>query len=301
VRDRVREFRARHALQEYRLLRRVARRAGYHLVPANYYSPIPDLDALPERIWREPEPMPGVDWDIDAQLEWVERELGALVAEFRPPADPPGTPEGYHYRNEFFNALDADILYAIVRRLRPRRIIEVGSGFSTLVIEAAAARNRAEGSELRHQVFDPHPSPVLGTVRRSLELEALPAETIPLSAFEELTDGELLFIDTTHTVKPAGDVVQLLLGALPSLAPGVTVHVHDVFRPFEYPRVLMERYGAYWQEHHLLQALLAGGDRFQVLCANHALARLRPERIQALVPGLEPGMEPSSVWLRRRG
>jgi hypothetical protein len=293
-------FRARHAGEEYRLLRRAARRAGYHLVRADYYSPIPDLDAIPATVWSEPAEMPGVAWDLDAQLAWLRDELAPWLAEFDPPPDPPGTEEGYHYRNPYFNALDADVLYAVVRSLRPPRVLEVGSGFSTLVVERAAARNRADGAPLRHQVFDPYPSPVLDPVRDELELTASPAEAIPVQAFAELAAGELLFIDTTHAVRPGGDVTHLLLDALPRLAAGVVVHVHDFFRPFEYPRVLMETYGVYWQEHHLVQALLCQSDAFEILCANHALARLRSTAIHELIPGLEPEMAPSSLWLRRR-
>jgi hypothetical protein len=298
LRQRIAAFRARHALAEYRMLRRVASRAGYDLVKSGYYSPVPDLDALPGWVWSEPVEMPGLAWDLPAQLAYVEQELGPLMAELGATSEPPGTAEGYFYRNEFFNALDADVLYATVRRLRPPRVVEVGSGFSTLVIAAAAERNRAEGSPLRHQVYDPFPSSVLGPVRDRLELAAIPAEAIEVEHFADLRAGELLFIDTTHTVRPAGDVVHLLLGALPRVGPDVTVHIHDFFRPFEYPRVLMEHYGSYWQEHHLLQALLVGNAGLEILCANHALARLHRERMRALVPGLDPDMHPSSLWLR---
>jgi Methyltransferase domain len=298
-RQRLRRFRHENAGREYQLLRRVARRLGYHLVRADYYSPIPDLDALPPVLWSDPAPMPGVAFDLDAQLRYVVDELGPLMAEQGATPDPPG-PGGYHYRNQFFNALDADVLYATVRRLRPPRVFEVGSGFSTLVIENAAARNRAEGDPLRHVVLDPFPSPVLEPVHDRLEVYATAAQEIPRNRFDELSNGDLLFIDSTHTVKPGSDVVHLLLGVVPTLPPGVVVHVHDFFRPFEYPTVLMDQFGVYWQEHHLLQALLVGNPQLEILCANHALARLHREQVREVVPGLEPEMEPSSLWLRRR-
>jgi hypothetical protein len=295
---RLRSYRAEHALNEYRLLRRLARRFGYHLVRADYYSPIPELDALPERLWLDPPPMPAVGWDLDAQLRYVVEELGPLMAEQAAPPDPPGV-GGYHYRNPFFNALDADVLYAIVRRLRPPRIIEIGSGFSTLVIENAAARNRAEGSSLRHEVYDPFPSVHLAPVRDRLQLHRAPAEAVAAETLAGLAAGEVLFVDSTHTVKPGSDVVHLLLDVLPRLQAGVVIHIHDFFRPFEYPRVLMERFGCYWQEHHLVQALLVGNPDFEILCANHALARLRRDALLPVVPALEPEMQPSSLWLRR--
>jgi predicted O-methyltransferase YrrM len=304
VRGRLQQLRQRRALDEYRLLRRFARRLGYHLVPANYYSPIPDLPALADQVFEQPSPMPGVAWDIDSQLQFVSEQLGPFLPELAAPLDPPGLPDnGYHYRNEFFNALDADVLYAVVRWLRPSRIVEVGSGYSTLVIEAALRRSALDGGpgqgRLIHEVYDPHPSAVLGPVLDRLTLRPTAAEEIDLGVFSSLQAGDLLFIDTTHAVRPGGDVVRLLLEVVPQLAPGVVVQIHDVFRPYEYPRELGERFGAYWQEHHLVQALLAFNTEFQILCANHALFRQRRTEVQALVPALEEGMLPSSLWLRR--
>ncbi len=294
------QVRRRHALTEYGILRRIARGAGYHLVRANYYSPIPDLDEIPPRVWSDPDEMSGVAWDLDGQLSFLEHELGPWLSELGGPGSAPRTREGYFPQNEFFNVLDAEVLHAVLRRLRPSRVLELGSGFSTLVIAGATDRNAQEGAPVRHEVYDPFPSPVLAGVRDRFELHGVGAAEIPLTRFAELRAGDVLFIDTTHTVKPAGDVVHVLLGALPLLAPGVVVHIHDFFRPFEYPRVLLTRFGSYWQEHYLVQAFLAFNPEYQVLCANHALSRLRRDRVQALVPGLDLGTVPSSLWLRRR-
>jgi hypothetical protein len=294
------EFRQRHALAEYAVLRRLLRRAGYHLVRATYYSPIPDMAEISPAVWEEPAPMPAVDFDIDAQLAFIERELGPFLAELAAPTVAPGTAEGYYTHNEFFNALDAEVLHAIVRVFRPARVMEVGSGYSTLVIAGAARRNERDGAPVEHTVHDPFPSQKLDAIRDRIELHRQTATEIDAARFAELAAGDVLFIDTTHTVKPAGDVVRLLLELLPTLAAGVIVHIHDFFRPFEYPRVMLEQLGLYWQEHYLVQALLVGNERIEVLCANHALARMRNDRITALIPSLEPEMAPSSLWLRVR-
>lgn len=300
VRHRVSAYRRRHAIKEFSALRGIARRLGYHLVPANYHSPIPDLPDIPTEVWTEPDDMPGIAWNLDRQIVFLEEELGPLIREHGAPADPPGTETGFYLRNPFFGGLDAEVLYAMVRRLRPATVMELGAGYSTLVIADAAQRNRSCGSSMRHLVYDPFPSPVLAAVRDRIELHEVPASEIVVDRFAELEPGDILFIDTTHTLKPAGDVVHLILNALPRVAPGVVVQIHDFFRPLEYPRWLMDVFGCYWQEHYVVQALLSDNPGFEILCANHALRQLRSDRIHALLPNIDPHAEPSSLWIKRR-
>jgi hypothetical protein len=261
-----------------RFARALARRFGYHLVRADHYSPIPDIEALPAALWDEPAPMPQVDLRLDAGLALLEGPLAPFVAEHE------------RVENPMYPAVDSEVLHAMVRWLEPRRIVEVGAGFSTQVIRAALD---AASKDCAHRIFDP-----LADVEGA---EPIAAEDIDAAVFAALEANDILFIDTTHTVKPGGDVVRLLLEVLPALAPGVVVHIHDFFRPFEYPRWFMEQHGLYWQEQYLVQALLVG-DRFEVLLANHALGRLHHDRLAALVPGVPDGVSPgSALWLRVRG
>jgi predicted O-methyltransferase YrrM len=279
------------------LARRIGRRLGYHVVRADVYSAIPDVESLPASTWSEPAPMPGVDLRIDESLTFFENELKPFIAEYAPPSRPPGTAHGYYADNPMYPRLDGEVLYAMVRFLRPRRIVEIGAGWSTRVVRDALARN---DGETLHVVFDPDTG---GAVQRAgdIPIRAIPAQQIERATFDDLEAGDLLFIDTTHTVKPGSDVLRLILEVLPTLAPGVVVHVHDFYRPFEYPRFLMANHGLYWQEHYLVQAFLALNDDFEVLIANHALGRLRPERVRAVIQSLPPGLTPgSALWLRRR-
>lgn len=294
-------MRERAGWRAYRALRRVARAAGYHLVRANYYSPIPDPDGLPPELWTEPAPMPGVELDLDGQVRFLEETLAPFVAEFAPPLDPPGDELGFYLHNPYYGRWDAPILHALVRHQRPARVLEIGAGFSTLIVAGALDRNAGEGTAAKHRVVDPHPSPVLEPLGTRIDVRAQAATELPLEEFRSLEAGDVLFIDTTHAVKIGGDVVYLLLEALPALGPGVLVHVHDVFRPFEYPRELLDRFGAYWQEHHLLQALLAFNPRFEVVCANHALHRTRRERLTPLLGDPGPVALPSGFWFRTTG
>jgi len=286
-------WRARAARRFSLLARRAARRAGFHLVRADFYSPIPDTDAVPASAWAEPSPMPGLDLDLDAQVALLEGPLAPLLAQFRPPRH---AASGYFFDNAMYGLIDAAVLWALVRSSRPATVLEIGAGFSSLVVDAALAANGAG----EHRVVDPYPSPLLAQLRPTASVRALPATDVPLEEFAALRAGDVLFVDTTHTVRIAGDVLYLLLQAVPALAPGVLVHVHDVFRPYEYPRFFFDEVGVVWQEHYLLQALLAFNDRFEVVCANHALWRERRPALDALIPGLA-GFDqgPSGFWFRR--
>lgn len=237
--------------------------------------------------------MPGVDLRLDASVRLL-AELAPYFEEYAPPWGPPGTLHGYRRDNSQFPHVDAEILYALVRRFEPVRIVEVGAGWSSLVIADAVARNAR--MPVSHRIFDPVPAPHTAGLHTPVEVAR--AEDIPADVFSALESGDVLFIDTTHTVRPANDVMRLLLEVLPAVAPGVVVHIHDFFRPFEYPRFFFEL-GFYWQEHYLLQAFLAHNRDFEVLIANHALLRLRRDEVAEAVPGFEEHAGGSSLWLRR--
>lgn len=282
-------------------LRSLARRLGYDLVRADFYSPIPDLTTLPASLWTEPADMPGVDLRIDESLELLTRELAPYLAEYHPSDHEPGTEHGYFRHNGMYPLVDGEVLYAIVRHFKPRRLVEVGAGFSTLVISDALARNAAEGHATDRHVFDPYPAARTG--RAGVPVQAIAAQDVPDSVFAELASGDVLVIDTTHTVKAGGEVVRLLLTVLPALSHGVVIHIHDFFRPYEYPRWMLEQSALYWQEQYLVQAFLALNDSFDVLIANYALTRAHPGEVAAVIPGADsfPGEAPgSALWMIRR-
>lgn len=269
-------------------LRRAAQWFGYDLVRSDFYSPVPQRWAL--ELWRHPADMPGVDLRLDAAADFL-RTLAPLIAEYAPPAAAPGTKHGYHHSNGMYPQVDGEVLYGMLRHLQPERIVEIGAGWSTRVIADAVDAN---GGVRDHRIFDPFPAGHLRSL--GANVEPLSAEKIPLNTFADLASGDVLFIDTTHTVKPGNDVVRLILEVLPRLAAGVVVHIHDIFLPFTYPEFMFD-HGAYWQEQYLVQAFLAFNPVFEVLIANYAMTRLRPAAIDAAgMAGHVPG---SALWLRR--
>jgi predicted O-methyltransferase YrrM len=242
---------------------------------------------------------------VEGQLRFLDDELRPFLAEFDPPRASTQQPGRFYLDNGSFESVDAELLYAMVRRYEPRRIIEVGSGFSSLVIGAALAANRAAGSVTAYEIIDPYPasgSADLGgreTLERFATLREETVTEIPLDAFADLGDGDILFVDSTHTVKLGSDVNRMVLDVLPSLAAGVVIHFHDVFLPFEYPREWVTEEGYYWAEQYLLQAFLAFNRSFEVLVAASLLARDHPDRLGDLIPSFAGGAAPGSLWLRR--
>ena len=187
-----------------------------------------------------------------------------------------------------------------MRRFKPNRIVELGSGFTSLIIATGCRRNAVDGRRSHYTCFDPYPRDF---VRQGIDgldsLEAVGATAVPKEEFDTLADGDVLFIDTTHTVKVGGDVNRLVLEVLPTLSPGVLVHIHDIFLPYEYPRGFFENQ-CYWQEQYLVQALLTENPNFEVLFPAAAVSRDRPDLMRELLPWQELPFGPSAFWVRRR-
>jgi hypothetical protein len=284
-----------------RLLSRPLRRAGFDLEVRTFYSPIPDLTRIGDEVWNRRSPLPAIDFDLEHQLSYLTGELGGYLGEFRPPREPSRDRMQFHLDNGLFGAGDAEILYATVRANRPAMILELGAGFSTLVSAAAVRANRSQGHESRLISCDPYASPGAASAVDGLaELRPIAAEELDAEVFDGLGRGDILFIDSSHTVKVGGDVVHLLCEVLPRLRAGVLVHVHDIYLPYEYPREWFHHNRWYWAEQYLLQALLCGNSRFEILIAAYALWREEHSRLVAEIPTLDSSAPPLSLWMRVR-
>jgi predicted O-methyltransferase YrrM len=180
----------------------------------------------------------------------------------------------YSFSNDYFTSPDAEVAYALVRLLRPKRIIEVGSGNSTHLFREAIT-----DGELNTKLVSVDPSP-----RREIESVANEVirrrlEDVPPSDLQDvLQTDDILFIDSSHEIRSGNDVVTLFLNVLPNLGIGVVIHIHDIFLPFEYPRewIIRNSLNVNWAEQYLVQAMLQGSDRFEVLWPGHFLQRTLP-------------------------
>jgi len=273
-------------------------RAGLVPLPFHYYQPVFRVAELPDEVWSTASMLEGVDLGLERQLELL-RTLGAYAAEIADTPPTGATPLDFSSVNQSFGPGDADVLYAMVRHLRPRRILEVGGGESTKLMRQALRRNRAEGAPCVHECIEPYEAPWL----EELGLDRLirqKVEDVSLDEFSALGRDDILFIDSSHVIRTGGDVTFLYLEVLPRLAPGVVVHVHDIFLPFVYPREWAEKSHHYWNEQYLLQAFLAFNEEFETELALAYLAHTDRSALLAACPTMaRRDNTPGSFWLRR--
>jgi hypothetical protein len=281
-----------------------AERNGLHVLPVHFYTPIPETLKVPEAMWSGQSDCHGMALRMDEGLASLVRFAAKYRDEYDAFAfDRPSGRQGFHLDNPAYSGGDAEILYSMVRELSPRRIIEVGSGYTTLLICEAVARNLRDdpAAACEFVAIEPYPpsylSPLPAGVTRMLPSFV---QSVPLSEFEALGAGDVLFIDSSHVASIGSDVNHLYLEILPRLASGVVVHIHDVFLPFEYPREWIRESRFFWNEQYLLQALLLFSSAFEVLLPTHALFRLHPEEFLRSIPSCSRHpSRPSSFWMRR--
>jgi Methyltransferase domain len=274
----------------------------------HYYSPIANTLALSQeptrsRVWpRMPPDSPGIDWRADEQVAFLRDELTRQKG-FIIPDGPTGDPRDYHAANGKITRLDAWLLHAILRHFRPRRVIEVGCGWSSLVT-ARVNREYFDG-QLDFTCIEPYPQDFLDSdVEGISRLIPLPVEDVSVEIFGELGAGDVLFIDSSHTVKTGGDVVFLLQEVLPRLAPGVVIHIHDIFLPWDYPEDWVMK-GFSWNEQYAVRAFLAFNSAFKILLGVAWMSCFQPAvlatALASALPGY-PGQYPDgggSLWIQR--
>jgi len=289
-------------------------RLGVHLLPKHYYSPVPDFAWLRANrdAWTAPSTLPGLDWNLTSQFEWLAETCQDYYQEVA----------GLEFYNGLtrgewglgFGEIESQVLHCFIRKWKPKRIVEIGSGVSTMCMLHAAEKSHAEGDDLPEiTCIEPFPSAALRRQTKHIHLISELCQTVPASVFTQLGSGDLLFVDCTHAVKVGSDVIRIYLDIIPKLPPGVFIHIHDIFLPYVYPRdVLFKPFC--WQETALLLALLINNDRLLVLSSLSALHYACPKELRELLPDYEAadgfrglalsanptGHFPASIWLQTR-
>jgi predicted O-methyltransferase YrrM len=285
--------------QMYRAARGVWRRGGTPLAfnpflqwapPGHFYSPLPNPADVDRRA-STAQSLPGIDTRDGEQLALAQR----LAQHPAPFTDEPGT-HRYGFDNNYFGYADSSVLYALLREIRPRQIIEVGSGWSTAVMLDAM---ESWETPARVTCIEPFPDRLRTVLRPTDHLEILPqpVQQIPLERFAALQAHDLLFIDSSHVAKVGSDVVHLLTRVLPLLQPGVFVHIHDLFWPFDYPEDWL-REGRAWNEAYMVHAFLQFNERFAIRWFTSYLEANHPDALHRALP-LTAKDHGGSLYLQR--
>jgi hypothetical protein len=271
-------------------------RRGWHFQPNHFYVPLNDVAFLRANphLWHDRGLPNGVDWDLDGQLD-----VARTVEQYRSELDdvsfePQPGPARYIWNNGAFSGADAIVYYGLVRAKRPRRVVEVGSGWSSLLLARALERN-GPGAPCAVTLVEPFPNEhVFAGLPREWEVHREIVQHADLGLFERLQAGDICFYDGSHCVRTGGDVNWFLFEVMPRLAPGVLVQIHDIFVPDDYHDEWVFDEGLSWNEQYLVQAFLMHNDAWRVRIANHMLYRERPEALGELY-----AMDGGSLWLER--
>lgn len=280
------------AVRTVRTMRAAVSRPPY-VAPGHFYSPLTaPADVARASVWAEntPSTLPGVDIAADQQLILADKLVTFLKEGF---PGPRYTPD----HGIMYGPADGAIYRGMLNNLRPARVIEVGSGFSTAILLDEIDHSLPETNVT---CIEPYPQRLYGLLKESdhkrLTLHTKPVQDVPLDVYGQLGPGDVLFIDSTHVVKAGSDVNWLSLHVLPHLVKGVVVHFHDIFWPFEYPKEWLDEHRD-WTENYLLHAFLIGNASWEILLFSSWLWRCHPE----VVPSHLAGEDPGSIWLRRVG
>jgi hypothetical protein len=284
----------------------VWQRLGVHVVPNDFYEPVPDTRTLGAAHFTRRSAMVGVDLRVQAQLDLLHRFRARYKSEVDAlPVAPVGQHPHFFHDNGVFGWIDAAVLYCVLREFRPQRVVEIGAGFSTLLTAQALRTNAADDGQAvgaaELVAVEPYPRQFLvdgapgswGLLRR-------PVQDVPPEEFERLEAGDVLFIDSSHVLKPGSDVAYEILEIIPRLAPGVLVHAHDIFLPAEYPERVVLGQRRFWTEQYLLHAFLAFNSDFEVLFATSFLHLEHPDELERSFACYERNSGiPGSFWFRR--
>jgi hypothetical protein len=266
----------------------------------HYYSPIPDPDYVRknrDRIFnRAKADLGGINIREQEQFALL-NDLAIYYKEFPFAAElKPGL--RFFYENDFFRQTDAVILFLLLRHLKPRRLIEVGSGFSSLLI--LDTNSHFLQNSIECTFIEPYPERLLkniGEGAAKIDLKQQPVQEIPIDTFRQLQDGDILFIDSSHVAKAGSDVNYIFFEILPALNRGVYVHIHDIFYPFEYPEAWIMK-GISWNENYLLRAFLQYNEAFPIILFNSFIRLFHQEWLQKNMPLILTDTG-GSLWLRK--
>lgn len=269
---------------------------GVFPIRDHYYEPQFDY-RFPHKPLSQDRILPAISWNTSGQLKILSefsfsQELTTI------PLKKSGTLD-FYMNNDTFGSGDAEYWYQLIRLIKPKRIFEVGSGNSTLMAIKALRKNQESDPKYKckHVCIEPYEMPWLEKTGVSVVRKKI--EDIELSFFSELGENDILFIDSSHIIRPFGDVLFEYLELLPALNKGVIVHIHDIFSPKNYPKQWLEDEIRFWNEQYLLEAFLSHNSSWRILGALNYLQHNHYDELKSIAPFLTPDREPGSFYIQK--
>jgi hypothetical protein len=276
----------------------------------DFYSPLPTVSTLRQntRRWYRPSQLRGINYDIDEMKDLISKVQKQYLNEFMTEVPPYKTLHDYGF-GFGYTPVDALTLYLMIRHIKPRSYVEVGSGLSTYYCHLAAQKNRAEGFPLKITCIEPYPFEKLYSIP-DIEVIASEVQDLDVSFFECIKENDVFFIDSSHILRIDGDVPFLYLDVLPAIAKGAYIHIHDIPFPFNIPYppelwVFDRPTPMFWNEAMVLQAFLAFNDSFKLMLSLPLIRHFDEPFLEKTIPIYETVEENSnafsSIWLQRVG
>jgi len=286
----------RAGIQRFPLCKSSLLNVGIFPIRNHYYEPQFDYREM-KRSFTEERNLPGISWNTPKQLE-ILKELNFSMELEGLPADKTNDLE-FYINNDAFCSGDAEYWYQLIRLKKPKQIIEIGSGFSTLMAINAIRKNQEENTNYncKHVCIEPYEMPWLE--KTEVVVVRKKVEDVDISFFSKLSVGDILFIDSSHIIRPDGDVLFEYLQLLPTLAKGVIVHVHDIFSPRNYLDAWLKDEVRFWNEQYLLEAFLTHNDSWEIIGSLNYLHHNHYSELARVCPFLTKGNEPGSFYFQK--
>jgi len=274
-------------------------KTGILPVRDHYYEPLINPKKYLTKSLRVDRLLKGIDFNEKEQLELLSSfhyndELKLIPLERKNEME-------YYYNNHSYKSGDSEFLYNIIRHYKPGKIIEIGSGYSTLMAINAIKKNKTENTTYtcHHICIEPYEQPWLE--KTGTEVYRKKVEDVDKGFFKQLNAGDILFIDSSHIIRPQGDVLFEFLEILPVLNSGVIIHVHDIFTPKDYLDEWVFGHKL-WNEQYLLEAFLMFNNQFKIIGSLNYLAHHYKKEFEAKCPifAMQPGREPGAFWMVKK-
>lgn len=264
----------------------------------HYYEPLINPKKHLKKSLRDDRYLPCIDFNIDEQLKLIS-DFNYNNELLKIPLNEDKSNFGFYYNNGSYESGDAEFLYNLIRHFKPNRIIEIGSGYSTLMARNAIKQNQNENQEYscEHICVEPYEMPWLENLNIKLVRELV--ENLEINFFQKLRKNDILFIDSSHVIRPQGDVNFEILNLLPSLNSGVVIHIHDIFTPKDYPDDWVIKEHRLWNEQYLLEAFLTSNKDFRIIGALNYLSHNYKKEFEDKCPvfAKQQGREPGAFWM----